>query len=115
MKREKLYCIIIALILSGVLLAITLSIVPTDNIERSIVVYLSYFAMIYSTCETIYKIIVNGITKNRLYLLLAGISGLIFFTSFLFGEEGKIEMFQNICITSFIIFLYVGTKSYTTN
>lgn len=109
MKREKVYCLILAIITTIVLWTLTIKIVPTlkEGIIVILLMYLTLASVIFVSGSCIIK---NRKSKESWCALLAGLDGLVMTISFIIGCFGEIDkpIRNSILITFFVTFMLLG-------
>ena len=98
MKREKIYCLASAFVMSILLMILTLKFTSMDFEEIIIV----YFALTFAVVISILAGIKNKQSKSYQYEVLATIDALVIVLSFIFAIFGIIQPIKN---TAYIVFL----------
>lgn len=101
MKREKIYCLLSAFVISILLSILTFEFTSLDA-TNVILIYLPYFTSTSAVFVSILAIIKNKKSKANKYGLLATINALIAILSFIFALFGTIQEIKNIAYIIFV-------------
>lgn len=101
MKREKIYCLLSAFVLSILFIILTLKF--TSIGVDAILIYFGYFALTSAILVSILAVIKNKKSKANQYGLLATIDALMTILSFIFAMFGIIQSIKSI---AYIIFVF---------
>lgn len=100
MKREKIYCLLSAFVISILFMILTLKF--TSIGVEAVVIYFAYFALTFTVLFSILAVIKNKKSKANQYGLLATIDALMTVLSFIFAMFGIIQSIKNIVCMIFV-------------
>lgn len=104
MKREKVYCLVLAAITTIVILGLMIKLVPTLQTELIIVMGLGDVTLILVVFTSILGIKKYKKSKEHWCTLLVGVDGIVMITSFVIGLYGNTSMdVKNILLITFTI------------
>lgn len=104
MKREKVYCLILAAITTIVILGLMINFVPIVQTELLIVMILGYFTLTFVVLVSSLDIKKGKKSKEDWVSLLVGLDGIVVITSFIIGNYGNTsETMKSILLITFSI------------
>lgn len=108
MKREKVYCLLFAIIVALLIFVLTFQVIPQFG---AIPIFIGYFAFTFVISISSLGIIKKQNKKENWCGIFVGVDALIMIIDFIIGCFGKIddELIRNIVLIIFIIsfFLFV--------
>lgn len=104
MKREKVYCLILAAITTIVILGLMINFVPIVQTELLIVMILGYFTLTFVVLVSSLDIKKGKKSKEDWVSLLVGLDGIVAISSFIIGLYGNTsKTMKNVLIITFVI------------